>query len=79
MKEPWFERTGLISHRVISPKGRLLQLVIFVLFFGLGVGSMGLEETNPTLSTIFAAAAILAAVAGFWMMFRHTRQPPWTN
>jgi hypothetical protein len=77
VREPWFERRGLFSRRVISPKGWILQLVTTAVFFGFGFACMYTDESHPVLSWIFATAAILSAGVGFFVMSRHTQERGW--
>lgn len=77
VREPWFERRGLITHRVINPRGWILQIVTTIVFAGFAIAWMYLERSHPYLSLAFATAAVLSGAIGLVVMALHTTEREW--
>ena len=75
VKEPWFERWGVVGYRPVNRKG-----LITLMSMGLGFflfGALSLYPQSNVSSLIWATLAVLVAIVGHWIIFSHMSDPNW--
>jgi len=76
MKEPWFERWGLVGYRPINRQGRITLALMAGAFALLSFGYLEFED-DPFVSVICGTGAVAAALIGHWLVFTRMADPKW--